>query len=156
MNMAVAFRRLFSMFCGKPSDAASVSHDPGKNKKNKVCIIDDSSFITSFVCDSFNRRGMPCDCEYRIPKDISTLEKYGILIVDGSGIGNGTYRNGVEFLMDFALGRTDILIVHYSGLVLPDDKEALEGIGVRVIEKGRSFETVVNGLIELAKERGII
>ena len=51
----------------------------------------------------------------KIPDDVSTLSSFDVLIVDGNGIANKVYANGLEFCKAYTPSGNNRRIVFYSG-----------------------------------------
>lgn len=122
----------------------------------KVCVIDDCGFIRHALVQDFGNEKIDCEEMHSIPKDLSKLEPFDVLVVDGDGIGNGTYHHGVDFLKDYAPNHKDKLLVHYSGLITKQNGDALKELGVFCIMKGYGTNTVIDAVVGFAKERGMV
>lgn len=107
-------------------------------RRRKVLVIDDDcgmkAYLEKWVDD------MDIEQIYRIPADLSTLSGYDALVVDGLGIGNGKYREGVDLLLDYDKPEGQSVVYH-SGLgAYGREREALERRGVAVVTKGSNPE----------------
>lgn len=118
-----------------------------------VLVIDDDhamkSFVEKFVHD------VDVEQVYRIPDDISTLMGYDALVVDGSGIGNGNYRKGIDLLMDYDKPEGQS-VVYYSGNgAYGKEREELEKRGVAVVTKGSNPEKLALAIkFSMEKKKG--
>lgn len=104
----------------------------------KVLVIDDCYFMKEYV-EKFVS-DVEVDRCYRLPEDESILAKYDALVIDGEGIGNATYRHGLEFcrVYDKPEGQA---VVYCSGLhPSKEDCEILEKRGIAVVDKGGNPE----------------
>lgn len=124
----------------------------------KVLVIDDDRFVKSFV-EKF-ASDVEVEQMFRIPDDRSTLPSYDAIVVDGQGIGNEEFKNGLEFLKTYNKPEGQS-VVYYSGLGVydPEDKKILERRGVAVVTKGSNPEKLVLAIrfskmkaVETAKE----
>ena len=97
-------------------------------KRGTVCVIDDDYFMKSYF-EKF-LEGFSITHEPRIPKDVSKLGDFDVLIVNGSGIGNGVYKNGVEFLKAYKKRGKNRGIIHLSGWIDRKDEDELMSKGI--------------------------
>lgn len=129
--------------------------------KKRIGVIDDDGMTLDFLRKNLEGRGYEVLVWRRIPRDLAELDGCRVLIVDGDGIGNGVYRNGVEFLEAYEKLRQDeknannVRLVHYSGFVSRKDYDRLTGIGIDVFEKLRSPRDFVDAICEMTKECAI-
>lgn len=136
------------------------SSDAGKVRfplKKRIGVIDDDGITLDFLRKNLEGRGYEVLVWRRIPRDLAELEGCCVLIVDGDGIGNGVYRNGVDFLKEYVWLRRESKMdwgnryVHYSGFVSRKDFDLLEGMGVSVYDKMCSPHDFVDVIEEMAK-----
>lgn len=116
-------------------------------RKPRLAVIDDCGFIVTRIEKDFAETH-DVDVFYRIPDDLHELDKYDVLIVDGNGIGNSKFRNGVDFIREYEPFHKDKNIIHYTGLCSFLDRMVLKSRGVKVVIKGsRPSELIeaVNG-----------
>lgn len=126
-------------------------------RRRKVLVIDDDYGMKTYL----EKWADDMDIEqiYRIPADLSILAGYDALVVDGLGIGNGKYREGVDLLLDYDKPEGQSVVYH-SGLgAYGREREALERRGVAVVTKGSNPEKLVLAIrfskmkaVETAKE----
>lgn len=110
-------------------------------RRRKVLVIDDDYWMKTYL----EKWADDMDIEqiYRIPADLSILADYDALVVDGLGIGNGKYREGVDLLLDYDKPEGQSVVYH-SGLgAYGREREALERRGVAVVTKGSNPEKLV-------------
>ena len=108
-----------------------------KNPK-KVLVIDDSQMMKDFV----EKFCYGCEVEqiHRLPDSFWGLDKYDAIIVDGHGIGNAIWKNGMEFLRDYEKPEGQS-VVYYSGCgAYGEERDMLEAKGVAVVTKGSNPE----------------
>lgn len=129
-----------SLFC-KDCFAEYEKEKASRPKKGSVCVIDDDWFMKSY-CEQF-LEDFTISYESRIPLDEEILGTYDVLIVDGNGIGNGKYKNGVEFLKAYKKQGNNKGIIHLSGFISHDDEKSLEQKGVECLEKGHDPDGLV-------------
>ena len=126
-------------------------------RRRKVLVIDDDCGMKTYL----EKWADDMDIEqiYRIPADLSILAGYDALVVDGLGIGNGKYREGVDLLLDYDKPEGQSVVYH-SGLgSYGRERETLERRGVAVVTKGSNPEKLVLAIrfskmkaVETAKE----
>lgn len=126
-------------------------------RRRKVLVIDDDCGMKTYL----EKWADDMDIEqiYRIPADLSILAGYDALVVDGLGIGNGKYREGVDLLLDYDKPEGQSVVYH-SGLgAYGREREDLERRGVAVVTKGSNPETLTLAIrfskmkaVEMAKE----
>ena len=116
--------------------------------KPKVLVIDDAGFMRSYAQKFLDF----CDVEqeYGIPEDETVLAKYDVLIVDGEGIGNSKYKDGIEFCKAYEKQGNNKGLIYHSGL-LPDkcDREELEKKGIKSVRKGGFASDLVEAVQEV-------
>lgn len=102
----------------------------------KVLIIDDyipmRSYIEKFIPDA------SIDQVYKIPDDLSILASYDALIVDGLGINNKTFGNGLEFLMAYDKPKDQAVVYHSACGVYGAKAQKLYDRGISAVEKGEA------------------
>lgn len=106
----------------------------------KVLVIDDNWGIVKTCIEKWSAEAVDVECVARIPKDLSRLPEYDALVVDGSGIGNGEFKNGFEFLMSYDKPDGQAVVYHSGHGAYGDDKKNLERRGVAVVTKGSNPE----------------
>ena len=104
-------------------------------RKPRLAVIDDCGFIVRGIERDFAETH-DVDVFYRIPDDLHELDKYDVLIVDGDGIGNTKFMNGVDFIREYETFHKDKKIIHYTGLCTQQNRTELESRGVKVVSKG--------------------
>ena len=108
-------------------------------RKMSILVIDDDRAMKSFI-EKLMTGSFKVDQLYRIPDDLSVLMGYDAVVVDGLGIGNNRFKEGLDLLMayDKPEGQS---VVYYSGLgVYGRDRDALSERGVAVVTKGSNPE----------------
>lgn len=103
-----------------------------------VLVIDDSYMMKSYVerfVDGFVVKQI-----YRLPDDESDLRKYDALIVDGLGIGNKKYKDGLEFCKSYYKPDGQSVVYHSGNGVYGDDAAELNRRGVAIVLKGSNPE----------------
>ena len=121
-------------------------------RRRKVLVIDDDRGMKAYL----EKWADDMDIEqiYRIPADLSILAGYDALVVDGLGIGNGKYREGVDLLLDYDKPEGQAVVYH-SGLgAYGREREALERRGVAVVTKGSNPEKLTLA-IRFAMMKGV-
>lgn len=105
-----------------------------KSRKPTLAVIDDflmvQSAIRNAVGDVYTVTALTV-----IPDDLSVLDAFDALVVDRSGIGNRTYKNGVDFLIDYAPHHPEKRFVHFTGYCEWQDRDNLAKIGIPVVER---------------------
>lgn len=117
----------------------------------KVLVIDDHYFIKEFV-EKFVP-DVQVDHRYTLPPEEDVMRGYDALVIDGEGIGNATYRHGLEFcrVYDKPEGQA---VVYFSGLhPNKEDCEILEKRGIAVVVKGRDNPEKLSLCIRFAMEK---
>ena len=120
----------------------SVNETLGKIQKpfeKSILVIDDDRGMKSFI-EKFMTGSFRIDQLYRIPDDLSVLSGYDAVVVDGLGIGNDMFKDGLDLLMEYDKpdGQS---VVYYSGLgAYGCDLDALSERGVAVVTKGSNPE----------------
>lgn len=113
----------------------------------RLAVIDDSGMIHRVVTDSFSETH-DVTSFYRIPNDLAELDKFDVLIVDGDGICNGKYRNGVEFLCDYVPTHTGKRYVHFTGFCNKANGDKLTALGCKVVSKGYRPDYLVSAVTD--------
>lgn len=103
-----------------------------------ILIIDDTYTMKSYV-EKFVA-GYVVKQIYRLPDDESDLKNYDALVVDGIGIGNGKYRNGLEFCMAYDKPEGQAVVFHSGLVVHRNDAAELSRRGVAIVTKGGNPE----------------
>jgi DNA-binding response OmpR family regulator len=108
----------------------------------KILVIDDFSYIAFGIRGYFEGHGV--NHEYRIPNDLSDLDKYDVLIVDNQGIGNMTYKSGSDLLKNYTPKNQSQLVIYHSGLS-PEREfaELLQSKGFKYFVKGSDPDKLV-------------
>ena len=110
----------------------------GQLRKKKVLVIDDDSFMKSYV-EKFVE-GVVVHQLYRIPDDLSVLLAYDAVVVDGLGIGNDRFEDGLDLCMHYDKPEGQSVVYH-SGLgAYGNDARILSERGVAVVMKGSNPE----------------
>lgn len=79
----------------------------------KVCVIDDD-----YAMGRFAEKFLPnhnITHLRKIPDDVSILSSFDVIIVDGNGIANKEYANGLDFCKAYTPSVNNRRIVFYSG-----------------------------------------
>lgn len=107
-------------------------------KMRKVLVIDDHYFMKGFV-EKFVS-DVQVDHRYTLPPEEDVMREYDALVIDGEGIGNATYRHGLEFCRQY--DKPDGQAVVYCSGLHPgkEDCEILEKRGIAVVDKGGNPE----------------
>ena len=129
-----------------------------KPSERRILVIDDDRAMKPFI-EKWMTGDFKVDQLYRIPDDLSVLRGYDAVVVDGLGIGNGKYREGVDLLLDYDKPEGQSVVYH-SGLgAYGREREALERRGVAVVTKGSNPEKLTLAIrfnkmkaVETAKE----
>ena len=124
----------------------------------KILVIDDDRAMKSFI-EKWMTGDFTIEQLYRIPDDLNVLKGYDAVVVDGLGIGNGKYREGVDLLLDYDKPEGQAVVYH-SGLgAYGREREALERRGVAIVTKGSNPEKLTLAIrfnkmkaVETAKE----
>ena len=118
-----------------------------EKRKMKILVIDDYSFIADGI-----RKYFPNDevyHHYRIPTDLSELDRYDVLIVDNQGINNETFKSGSDFLKSYVPTNPNQMVIYYSGLdAYGDFKELLNSKGFFSFTKGNNPDKLVQLVTE--------
>jgi hypothetical protein len=110
-----------------------------KPSKRRILVIDDDRVMKSFI-EKWMTGDFMVEQLYRIPDDLSVLKGYDAVVVDGLGIGNCKYREGVNLLLDYDKPEGQSVVYH-SGLgAYGREREALERRGVAIVTKGSNPE----------------
>lgn len=119
----------------------------------KLAVIDDSGMIQTVVLRNF-ASSHEVKTYWRIPEDLTELDQFDVLIVDGDGIGNKRFAFGVDFLVEYAPKHPDKRFVHFTGWCDGWNKEKLKTIGIAVVSKGGSHNELVDAVNGKAKDDG--
>ena len=118
-----------------------------EKRKMKILVIDDYSFIVEGI-----RKYFPNDevyHHYRIPTDLSELNRYDVLIVDNQGINNGTFKSGSDFLKSYVPTNPNQMVIYHSGLgAYGEFKEMLDSKGFFSFTKGNNPDKLVQLVAE--------
>ena len=107
--------------------------------EKRILVIDDDRSMKSFI-EKFMTGSFRVDQLYRIPDDLSVLRGYDAVVVDGLGIGNNMFKEGLDLLMEYDKPEGQS-VVYYSGLgAYGRDRDALSERGVAVVTKGSNPE----------------
>ena len=110
-----------------------------KPLEKRILVIDDNRSMKSFI-EKFMTGSFRIDQLYRIPDDLGVLRGYDAVVVDGLGIGNNMFKNGLDLLMEYDKPEGQS-VVYYSGLgAYGRDLDALSERGVAVVTKGSNPE----------------
>lgn len=145
----------------KMSDLTAMIRQPNKIKAMfkktpqvpKLAVIDDSGMIQNVVMRNF-ASSHEVKTYWRIPEDLTELDQFDVLIVDGDGIGNQRFAHGIDFLVEYAPKHHDKMFVHFTGLCTSENRERLKSIGVMVVSKSSRPEELVNAVSGKAKDDG--
>jgi DNA-binding response OmpR family regulator len=110
-----------------------------KPLERKILVIDDDRGMKSYI-EKFMTGSFKVDQLYSIPDDLSVLRGYDAVVVDGMGIGNSRFKEGLDLLMayDKPEGQS---VVYHSGLgAYGRERDALSERGVAVVTKGSNPE----------------
>lgn len=106
-----------------------------RRKKPTLAVIDDcwmvQSAVRNAVGDVYTMTAFTL-----IPDDLSVLDAFDALVVDGSGIGNQTYPTGVDFLIAYAPRHPEKRFVHFTGYCERKNRDSLAKLGIPVVTKG--------------------
>lgn len=83
-----------------------------------------------------------------IPDDLSVLDAFDALVVDGSGIGNRTYPTGVDFLLAYAPSHPEKRFVHFTGYCERHNLDRLAKLGIPVVMKGGQSGEILDALVK--------
>lgn len=119
----------------------------------KLAVIDDSGMIQTVVLRNF-ASSHEVKTYWRIPEDLTELDQFDVLIVDGVGIGNQQFAHGVDFLVEYAPKHPDKRFVHFTGLCTGKNRKRLKAIGVTVVSKGSRPEKLVDAVNGKVKDDG--
>ena len=113
-----------------------------KPLEKRILVIDDDRAMKSFI-EKFMTGSFKVDQFYRIPDDLSVLRGYDAVVVDGLGIGNNRFKEGLDLCMAYNKSEGQS-VVYYSGLgAYGRDRDALSERGVAVVTKGSNPEKLV-------------
>lgn len=103
-----------------------------------VLIIDDDYAMKSYV-EKFVT-GFVVKQIYRLPDDESDLKNYDALVVDGRGISNKKYKDGLEFCKLYDKPEGQSVVYHSGNGAYGDDAVELSRRGVAIVTKGSNPE----------------
>lgn len=113
-------------------------------RNKRVLIIDDDRGMKSYV-EKFVEE-YKVDQLYRIPDDLSVLLAYDAVVVDGLGIRNGRFEDGLDLCMHYDKPEGQS-VVYYSGLGASEsDRMALWERGISCVTKGSNPEKLANAI----------
>lgn len=122
----------------------------GKIGKKKVLVIDDDGCMKSYV-EKFVE-GVVVHQLYRIPDDLSVLLVYDAVVVDGLGIGNERFKDGLDMCMHYDKPEGQSVVYH-SGLgAYGNDARILSERGVAVVTKGGDPEKLSLAILSAMKK----
>ena len=104
----------------------------------KILVIDDARYMRSFVEEFVP--DVEVEQIYRLPEDESILAKYDGLIIDGSGISNSKYNNGLVFCKQYDKPEGQAVVFHSGNGVYGDDAKELGKRGIAIVPKGSNPE----------------
>lgn len=133
-------------FFGDKAIMREVPISSSNDGKKRICIIDDQGFIRDCVAKCLKPHTV--EGLRQLPLDVSELYDYDILIVDGNGIGNEKWRNGVAFLMEYTPKNPKQKLIHFSGFVSVEDETKLTQKGIMALEKSRYFGDYVDLILK--------
>ena len=119
----------------------------------KLAVIDDSGMIQNVVLRNF-ASSHEVKAYWRLPEDLTELDQFDVLIVDGDGIGNQQFAHGVDFLVEYAPKHPDKRFVHFTGWCDGRNKEKLKTIGIAVVSKGGRPNELVDAVNGKVKDDG--
>lgn len=118
-----------------------------EKRKMKILVIDDYRFIAEGIRKYFPKDDV--QHHYRIPTDLSELDRYDVLIVDNQGINNGTFKSGSDFLKSYVPTNPNQMVIYHSGLgAYGDFKEMLDSKGFFSFTKGNNPAKLVQLVTE--------
>ena len=118
-------------------------------RKKRVLIIDDDSGMKSYV-EKFVE-GVVVNQLYRIPDDLSVLLAYDAIVVDGLGIGNNRFEDGLDLCIHYDKPEGQSVVYH-SGLgAYGNDARILSERGVEVVMKGSNPEKLSLAILAMKK-----
>ena len=124
-------------FFGAKANMRKEPISPPNDGKKRICVIDDDGFVRGCIAKCLKSHTV--ECLRLLPLEVAELYDYDILIVDGNGIGNEKWRNGVEFLMEYIPKNPLQKLIHFSGYITAQDERKLTKKGIKVITKGSCF-----------------
>ena len=104
----------------------------------KILVIDDDRFTKYFV--EMFVPDVEVEQIYRLPEDESILATYDSLVVDGSGIGNSKYKNGLVFCKQYDKPEGQAVVFYSGNGADGDDAKELERRGIAIVPKGSNPE----------------
>lgn len=134
--MKSIFCRFLRLFCRK-----------SKSRRPTLAVIDDcwmiQSAVRNAVSDVYDVTAMTV-----IPDELSELDAFDALVVDGSGIGNRTYPTGVDFLFAYAPRHPEKRFVHFTGYCERQNRDSLAKLGIQVVTKGGRSGEILEALVK--------
>lgn len=133
-------KRMWNFILGRTFKKVEKKLDELKEppKRRRVLVIDDDRYMKTYVQKWVD--DMDVEQIYALPMDISKLAQYDALVVDGMGISNLKYKEGLDFLLDYDKPEGQSVVYH-SGLgAYGREREALERRGVAVVTNGSNPE----------------
>ena len=116
----------------------------------KVLVIDDDRMMKSYV-EKF-ASDVEVEQLYAIPDDISVLRNYDAVVVDGRGIGNKAYPDGMSLCMAYDKPEGQAVVYHSGDGVFGKEAQPLIDRGVSIVLKG-SHPEELSLAIQFAIER---
>ena len=136
-------RCLYDWILGKIFNKVERALDglPKDGPRKRVLIIDDDRYMKTYV----EKWAEDLDVEqiYSLPMDESKLAQYDAIVVDGVGIGNLKYKEGIDFLLCYDKPEGQSVVYHSGWGAYGREREALERRGVAVVTKGSNPEKLV-------------
>lgn len=127
---------VLKFFGDKASNRKEPISSPNDGKK-RICVIDDDRFVMGCIAKCLKPHTV--EGLRQLPLEVAELYDYDILIVDGNGIGNEKWKNGVAFLMEYTPKNPKQKLIHYSGFISAQDGMKLTQKGIKVLTKGSCF-----------------
>ena len=118
-----------------------------KTRKPTLAVIDDCWMIQSAVRNAV-RDVYKVTAFTLIPDDLSELDAFDALVVDGYGIGNRTYPTGADFLLAYAPRHPEKRFVLFTGDCELQDRDNLVKIGIPVVTKGVRSGKILEALLQ--------
>lgn len=118
-----------------------------KTRKPTLAVIDDCWMIQSAVRNAVGDV-YKVTAFTLIPDDLSVLDAFDALVVDGSGIGNRTYPTGVDFLLAYAPRHPEKRFVHFTGYCDWQNRDSLAKLGIPVVDKGGRSGEILEALVQ--------
>ena len=114
-------------------------------RRPTLAVIDDQGCIRRGIVEDFSAEYDVTEFS-RIPNDLDELNGFDVLIVDGSGIGNLEYRNGVDFLCYYIPLHPEKRYVHYSGFITQGNGNRLTVLGCKCVTKGARHNELITAV----------